>query len=251
MLYGVADVEAKIEELADELALRDFLDRQSGRLSAGQKTRVAIAKALDQRSGAVCCSTSRPPRSIPTPPIGCARVSRRIAAAHNCAILLASHNMARGRAPVRPRADAEGGRLVDDDAPAELLARYGRDTLEEVFLDVARGRAEGGAHERRSAFSLKRVGAMILRYTYLLRSSYAAHAGDDLLAAGADAHLGLSANLSRARPGGARRRRRVVAGGGHAHRRRAAVGHSAARPAGLLLLLPRGDVVAQPRPICS
>jgi ABC-2 type transport system ATP-binding protein len=31
---------------------------------------------------------------------------------------------------------------VDDDAPARLLARYGRHTLEEVFLDVARGRGE-------------------------------------------------------------------------------------------------------------
>ena len=35
------------------------------------------------------------------------------------------------------------GTLVDDDSPASLLARYGRDTLEEVFLDVARGRVDG------------------------------------------------------------------------------------------------------------
>jgi ABC-2 type transport system ATP-binding protein len=34
------------------------------------------------------------------------------------------------------------GRVEDDDAPARLLARYGRDTLEEVFLDVARRRDE-------------------------------------------------------------------------------------------------------------
>ncbi len=32
------------------------------------------------------------------------------------------------------------GKIVDDDAPAQLLARYGRQNLEEVFLDVARGR---------------------------------------------------------------------------------------------------------------
>jgi ABC-2 type transport system ATP-binding protein len=35
------------------------------------------------------------------------------------------------------------GALVDDDAPAALLERYGRTTLEEVFLDVARGRING------------------------------------------------------------------------------------------------------------
>ncbi len=32
------------------------------------------------------------------------------------------------------------GRIEDDDTPTHLLARYGRETLEEVFLDVARGR---------------------------------------------------------------------------------------------------------------
>ena len=34
------------------------------------------------------------------------------------------------------------GRIEDDDTPERLLARYGRSTLEEVFLDVARGRGE-------------------------------------------------------------------------------------------------------------
>ena len=33
------------------------------------------------------------------------------------------------------------GRIEDDDTPERLLARYGRGTLEEVFLDVARGRS--------------------------------------------------------------------------------------------------------------
>jgi ABC-2 type transport system ATP-binding protein len=32
------------------------------------------------------------------------------------------------------------GKIEDDDSPERLLARYGRHTLEEVFLDVARGR---------------------------------------------------------------------------------------------------------------
>ena len=32
------------------------------------------------------------------------------------------------------------GHLVDQGSPAELLARYGRDDLEDVFLDIARDR---------------------------------------------------------------------------------------------------------------
>jgi ABC-2 type transport system ATP-binding protein len=37
------------------------------------------------------------------------------------------------------------GRIEDDDTPARLIAHYGRQNLEEVFLDIARGR--GDAHE--------------------------------------------------------------------------------------------------------
>src|SRR3954471_24684264 len=46
MLYGVANLRARIEELAAELELADLLDRPTGKLSAGQKTRVSLAKAL-------------------------------------------------------------------------------------------------------------------------------------------------------------------------------------------------------------
>jgi ABC-2 type transport system ATP-binding protein len=34
------------------------------------------------------------------------------------------------------------GRIVDQGSPTELLERYGRDDLEDVFLDIARGRAQ-------------------------------------------------------------------------------------------------------------
>jgi len=33
-----------------------------------------------------------------------------------------------------------GGRIVDEGTPQELLSRYGRGNLEEVFLDIARDR---------------------------------------------------------------------------------------------------------------
>jgi ABC-2 type transport system ATP-binding protein len=45
-LYGVPDGEARIVALAEEFDLVEFLDREAGQLSAGQKTRVALAKAL-------------------------------------------------------------------------------------------------------------------------------------------------------------------------------------------------------------
>src|SRR6516165_10654515 len=45
-LYAVEDLEGRIGLLADELDLAELLDRPVGKLSAGQKTRVALAKAL-------------------------------------------------------------------------------------------------------------------------------------------------------------------------------------------------------------
>jgi ABC-2 type transport system ATP-binding protein len=34
------------------------------------------------------------------------------------------------------------GRIEEDDSPDRIMARYSRANLEEVFLDVARGRVE-------------------------------------------------------------------------------------------------------------
>ncbi len=139
MLYGVADVERKIKELADALALHDFLERQTGRLSAGQKTRVAIAKALINDPQLLLLD--EPTASLDPDTADWVRTRleehRRT---HNCAILLASHNMSEVERLCDRVLMLKDGAIVDDDSPAGLLARYGRANLEEVFLDVARGR---------------------------------------------------------------------------------------------------------------
>ena len=57
-------------------------------------------------------------------------------------VLLASHNMAEVERLCERVIIMKQGRIEDDDTPARLLSRYGRRTLEEVFLDVARGRDE-------------------------------------------------------------------------------------------------------------
>ena len=60
----------------------------------------------------------------------------------NATILLASHNMLEVERLCERVIIMRRGTIVDDDAPAALLARYGRDSLEQVFLDVVRGQAE-------------------------------------------------------------------------------------------------------------
>src|ERR1039458_864472 len=53
-LYAVPNIDERIASLAAELDLTEFLDRPAGKLSAGQKTRVSLAKALLNRPKAFC-----------------------------------------------------------------------------------------------------------------------------------------------------------------------------------------------------
>ncbi len=61
------------------------------------------------------------------------------------AILLASHNMAEVERLCDDVLMMKQGKIVDRGTPDDLIARYGRDDLEQVFLDIARSGAEAGA----------------------------------------------------------------------------------------------------------
>jgi len=136
-LYGVPDVRARIAELADALALHEFLDRAAGKLSAGQKTRVALAKALINEPDVLLLDEPTASLDPDTADWIRGRLEdyRR---ARGATILLASHNMGEVERLCDRVIMLKNGRIVDDGAPEALLDRYGRTTLEQVFLDVAR-----------------------------------------------------------------------------------------------------------------
>jgi ABC-2 type transport system ATP-binding protein len=137
-LYGVEHLRERIAELSRELDLTDLLDRPTGNLSAGQKTRVSLAKALVNKPDVLLLD--EPTASLDPDTADWVRGHlERYCRDRHATLLLASHNMTEverlcGRVIILKR-----GRIEDDDTPAKLLKRYGRRTLEEVFLDVARG----------------------------------------------------------------------------------------------------------------
>jgi ABC-2 type transport system ATP-binding protein len=145
-LYAVKDLANRIAQLADDLDLDDFLDRANGKLSAGQKTRVALAKALINQPELLLLD--EPTASLDPDTADWVRAHlETYRKAHNATILLASHNMLEVERLCDRVIIMKRGRIEDDDTPDAIMARYNRATLEEVFLDVARGRTNGIAKE--------------------------------------------------------------------------------------------------------
>jgi ABC-2 type transport system ATP-binding protein len=143
-LYAVENLRERIEKLAADLDLGEFLDRANGKLSAGQKTRVALAKALINQPELLLLD--EPTASLD--PDTADWIRQHLEAyrkTRGATILLASHNMLEVERLCDRVIIMKRGRIEDDDSPDSIMARYNRATLEEVFLDVARGRGQGSA----------------------------------------------------------------------------------------------------------
>lgn len=138
-LYGIIDIPARIAALGEELQIGRFLKRPYGQLSAGEKTRVVLAKALlnepellllDEPTASLDPDTADYVR-------GMLEAYRQRTGA---TMLLASHNMSEVERLCDDVIMLRAGKLVDRGTPTQLLTRYGRRNMEEVFIDIARER---------------------------------------------------------------------------------------------------------------
>ena len=139
-LYGVANASERIAYIAEDFQITQLLDRPTGKLSAGQKTRVGLAKAL--LNAPELLLLDEPTASLDPDTADWIRGKlKTYAQERGATLLIASHNMAE----VERLADRvillDAGRIIEDGTPAHLIQTYGKATLEEVFLDVVRGRA--------------------------------------------------------------------------------------------------------------
>jgi ABC-2 type transport system ATP-binding protein len=138
-LYGLRQAKRRIDELAADLDLTQLLNQKTGSLSSGQKTRVSVAKALLNRPEILLLD--EPTASLDPDTADWVRgYLETYQRATGASILLASHNMAEVERLCDDVLMMKAGRIVDRGAPAALVARYGRQDLEEVFLDIARDR---------------------------------------------------------------------------------------------------------------
>jgi ABC-2 type transport system ATP-binding protein len=136
-LYGVRDLKGRIAEMAGEFRLTELLDRPYGKLSAGQKTRVSLAKALLNEPELLLLD--EPTASLDPDTADWVRSKLELYCRGRAAtVVLASHNMAEVERLADRVLMLEKGRLIADETPAELIKRFGRANLEEVFLAIAR-----------------------------------------------------------------------------------------------------------------
>lgn len=136
-IYNVKNLEEQINKLAIALDLEGLLDRTLGSLSAGQQTRVSLSKALvntpellllDEPTASLDPDTADRIR-------GMLDTYRK---QNGTTILMASHNMREVERLCDNVLMMRKGRIVDRGTPQELMKRYERQNMEEVFLDIAR-----------------------------------------------------------------------------------------------------------------
>ncbi len=139
-LYGLSRPAARIAQLTEQLQVGELLRRPYGQLSAGQKTRVVLAKSLLNEPELLLLD--EPTASLDPDTADYVRgLLEQYRNRTGATILLASHNMSEVERLCDDVLMLRAGRLVDRGTPQELLRRYGRRNMEEVFIDIARERS--------------------------------------------------------------------------------------------------------------
>lgn len=138
-LYGLPHIKPRLARLAHELDLEGIFNRTYGQLSSGQRTRVALAKALLNQPELLLLD--EPTASLDPDSADYVRgYLETYQADSGATILLASHNMSEVERLCDDVIMLRAGKIVDRGTPRSLLDRYGRQNMEEVFIDIARER---------------------------------------------------------------------------------------------------------------
>jgi len=140
-LYGIKDLKNRISEISTDLNLNNFLNKNTGELSSGQKNRVSLAKSLINKPDVLFLDE---PTASLDPDIGdFVREYIEVYKSKNqITILLASHNMKEVERLCDTVIMMKEGQIVDKGTCKDLVDRHGRGNLEDTFLKIARSKNE-------------------------------------------------------------------------------------------------------------
>lgn len=141
-LHGLsgAALNKRIDQLAELLEMQDFIDRRAKGFSQGQKTKVALARALvhgprnvllDEPTNGLDVMATR----------GLRKVIQRLKDEGHC-VLFSSHVMQEVAALCDQIVIISGGLVAANGTPDELRASTGKDNLEDAFVSAI-GSEEG------------------------------------------------------------------------------------------------------------
>ena len=143
LIYGVAGLSRRIDQLLEEFELERLRRTKAGVLSSGESTRLSLAKAmlntprlllLDEPTASIDPSGARDIR---------ARISGLVEAGH-CGVLWTSHNMQEVEAVCDRVLFLSRGRIVLEGDPKILPRLHGAASLEDLFVSVAKETLDQG-----------------------------------------------------------------------------------------------------------
>ena len=142
-LYGIKDLKSRIEEISEDLDIKNFFNRKTGELSSGQKNRVSLAKSLINKPEILFLDE---PTASLDPDIGdfVRTYIQKYRLKNQVTVLLASHNMNEVERLCDSIIMMKNGEIIDRGTCEEIIKKHGRNNLEETFLKLARGKNESG-----------------------------------------------------------------------------------------------------------
>lgn len=135
-LYSVPRRRQTLDEIMQSVNIAEFSRRLMGQLSAGEKMRVKLAKALINRPELLLLDEP----TLNLDPATAESMRQWLSQMHRqrpFTILWTSHNMPEVERYCQRVLFLHRGRLLADGAPAEVLKRFGQPNLEALFLQVA------------------------------------------------------------------------------------------------------------------
>jgi ABC-2 type transport system ATP-binding protein len=137
LVYGVQNLTERIEALLEQFDLLQFRQVKCGVLSSGEQTRVSLAKAMINRPNLLLLD--EPTASLDPSVAHDVRTKIREATLQGTGgVLWTSHNMHEVEEVCDRVLFLSHGKILLEGHPRKLPAEHGKETLEELFIAVAR-----------------------------------------------------------------------------------------------------------------